>query len=267
MLANLSYQTADAMVRWLPPALIARLARLGAGIAFDLGAPARRVFERNLARLARSPAETRDLARRAFEQFARTLVEMLELERMSGARLLSAIEIRGGEHLAAARASGRGVILLSAHLGNWEWGAAALAARGVPLHVVARRHASAAVEAMFERRRRAFGLARLDARPLWPESARLLRARRWVGLMGDRAAPGTRHSVCAWAAALARRTHALVLPAVTVPAGERRYALVVEPPLGAEDCASGGYRRAMRRHLEDHAGEWCAFEPLPEALA
>ena len=41
----------------------------------------------------------------------------------------------------------------------------------------------------------------------------------------------------------------------------------IEPAITPDACAAGGYREAMRRHLVPHAGQWCAFEPLPEALA
>ena len=44
------------------------------------------------------------------------------------------VKIHGEEHLQKALARGRGVIFLSAHMGNWELGAAALAARGYPMN-------------------------------------------------------------------------------------------------------------------------------------
>lgn len=73
--------------------------------------------------------------------------------------------------------------------------------------------------------------------------------------------------MCRWAAALARRTGALVLPAVMVRLADGRHAACFEPPLSPGACVSGGYREAMRRHLERHPEQWCAFEPLPEGLA
>ncbi|MBI1798532.1 MAG: lysophospholipid acyltransferase family protein, partial [Candidatus Eisenbacteria bacterium] len=216
MIPTAFFRLAEWMVRNLPRKLTLALGLALARAAFALGVPARRALESNLAPLVgrRAPAER--AARAGFEHFARAFIEFLELEGMSLERLEAAVELQGGEHLEAARASGRGVIVLSAHLGNWEWGAARLALRGPRLHIAARRHGTVGVESIFDRRRRTFGLERVCERPLWVGVARLLRAREWVALMGDRAAPGTRHSVCAWAAALARRTGALVLPAVTV---------------------------------------------------
>src|SRR5262249_20715321 len=112
------------------------------------------------------------------------------LARMRPEALDRAIEVRGRQHLDAALASGRGVIVLSAHLGNWEWGAAYLAARVARLHVAARPHASRWVESFFARRRGSWGVSRLRGRPLWLAASRALRRREWIALMGDRPAAG-----------------------------------------------------------------------------
>src|SRR5437660_339948 len=72
--------------------------------------------------------------------FALTFTDFLRLGHLKREALAGAVEVHGAEHLAAARASGRGVILLSAHLGNWELGAAWLAAGGARVNVVARPH-------------------------------------------------------------------------------------------------------------------------------
>src|SRR5207247_8235953 len=100
-----------------------RADRLAAGLArlvFALGVPARHVLEVNLERLrpGMGARERRDTARAAFEQFALTLADSLRLARLDERALERAIEVRGEDHLARARASGRGVILLSAHAGN-----------------------------------------------------------------------------------------------------------------------------------------------------
>ncbi|HEY2955384.1 MAG TPA: lysophospholipid acyltransferase family protein [Candidatus Eisenbacteria bacterium] len=269
MVALISYRIADALVRVLPARAADRLAVVLGRAAFALRLPARRALEANLGLLSggATPAAVRDRARSAFEHFALTFTDFLRLARLGSEALDRAIEVRGAEHLAAARASGRGVILLSAHIGNWEWGAAYLGARGTRLHVVARPHPSAPVEEFFARRRRRWGVRPLAARPLWTRAAEALRRREWVALMGDRGAPGARGSVSDWAEALARRTGALVLPAVMVRLAVGRYAACFDPPLAAGARVRDRFRAAVLRHLERHPGQWCAFEPLPEGLA
>ena len=48
------------------------------------------------------------------------------------------IGIEGLEHVHAALAKGRGLAIVSGHLGNWELGAVAMASAGIPLSIVAR---------------------------------------------------------------------------------------------------------------------------------
>jgi lauroyl/myristoyl acyltransferase len=82
--------------------------------------------------------------------------------------------------------------------------------------------------------------------------------------MGDRC--GADGPVWNWAAALARRTGAIVLPAVMVRLAPGRYAACFEAPLTAEACAGGAHRAAIRRQLARHPGQWCGFEAAPGGL-
>ncbi len=273
MLTWMLYLAADRLVRALPAAAADRLAVGIARLVFALRVPARARLEENLARLlAGEPGAPFDaVAREAFDNFARNFVDFLRLGHAPPGALAGAVEVHGAEHLEAARNSGRGVILLSAHLGNWELGAAWLAAGGTPVHLVARPHGSPRVERFYARRRRAWGVRLMPERPLWRPAAAALRRREWVALMADRGAPGPqtgrRASVCAWAAVLARRTGALVLPAVIVRRPGGRYALHFEHPLEPAAVRADGFVESLRRHLRQHPRQWSAFEPLPEGLA
>ncbi len=267
MLAVLGYLIADVLGRVLPIGIAERLALSLAGLVFAARPPARATLEANLALLmpGTPPAARIAMAREAFEHFALSLLDFLRLGRLDEQSLVEAIEIRGAEHLERARATGRGVILLSAHLGNWEWGAAWLAARGEHVSVVARPHPHPWVERFFAGRRLAHGVAVLRERPLWPGAARALRRGGWVALMGDRCCADG--SAWAWATALARRTGAVVLPAVMLRLAPGRYAACFEPPLTSEACAGGAHRAAIHRQLERNPGQWSGFGPMPDGLA
>jgi KDO2-lipid IV(A) lauroyltransferase len=279
MMAWLAYRVADLVVRILPPGLADRMCVVLARLAFHAGLPARRAQEANLARLlgGQSRRAIRARARESFEHFALALSDFLRLDSIAPEVLARAVEIHGAEHLDAARATGRGVIVLSAHLGNWEWGAAWLATGGPRVHVVARPHASVQVERLFRRLRREWGVSMLPAHAPWGEAASALRRGEWVAVMADRPALRRRPGrvgvrspcACAFATALARRTGAWVLPAVMIHLPGRRYAACFEPPLAlAESRMAGGAHAGaiLRRYLLRYPGQWCAFEPVREAL-
>ncbi len=270
MHAILGYLIADLGVRLLPASAADRAALWLARLTFGLKPRARRALEDNLRRVAPGLAarERQQVAREAFEHFALSLVEFLRLRRLRPADLGARVEVRGQQHLAAARAAGRGVIVLSAHLGNWEWGAAYLAAGGVRLHVVARPHPNGWVERFFRLRRLSGGVATLHPEPpIWVRAAAALKRGDWIALMGDRPTPGARGPVCAWAAALARRTGAVVLPAVMIRTAPGRHVACFGAPLSPAACANGGYRATMLHYLERYPSQWLAFEPLPPGWA
>jgi KDO2-lipid IV(A) lauroyltransferase len=269
MLQILSYLAADQLALRLPVPAAEQLGVAIARVAFALPLPARRFALVNQSRLGGSggglPASRR--ARQSFEHFALALVDFLRLARLEREQLLAAVEVSGAEHLAAARAGGRGVVLLSAHVGGWEWGAAWLAAQRPRLHLLARPHPSRPVEGFFARRRARWGVQRLVGRPLWVRATRALRRGEWVAVMGDRAAAGVSASACAWAAAVARRSGATLLPGVMVRTGSGRYAAHFAPALDPGEDVGPRYRELLAGWLARHAAQWCAFEPLPEPLA
>ena len=264
MLTILGYRIAASLASVLPAPLAEALAVALARLAFDCRVPARRALEDNLARLLpRTPEGVRlRHARRAFETFARSFAGFLR------GRPAAAGRVVGARHLERALASGRGVIVLSAHLGDWEGGAAAMAAHGCPLHLAARPQAHGPLEAMFSSRRRAAGVRALPSGALLHAASSVLRRGEWIALMADRGpARSGGASVCAWAAALAQRTGALVLPAVFVREEGGGHRLHVEAPIEASACRDGAFRDTMLGWLARWPDQWAAFETLPEGLA
>ena len=69
--------------------------------------------------------------------FAREVAMTVRLSRMRAEEIVRRTEVVGFEALRLAAAGGRGAVVISGHLGNWEVAAAAVAARGVPMDVAA----------------------------------------------------------------------------------------------------------------------------------
>lgn len=103
-------------------------------------------------------AVVQQLAERHFEHLCLTFVEIFRLSVWSKSRLLAATRVVGQEHVEAARAQGRGVIIVTGHLGNWELAAAAMAARDYPVALVAKAQRSRFLEERLAASRVAHGV-------------------------------------------------------------------------------------------------------------
>ena len=79
-------------------------------------------------------------ARRLLKNFKTQTMNILEIfaaSRWSDKRIAGMVEMEGKEEIDKALAAGRGVILISAHVGNWELAALYLSSLGYKLYVVA----------------------------------------------------------------------------------------------------------------------------------
>ncbi len=85
----------------------------------------------------RNSAWRRRVARSSYMHLAREVAMTVRLSRMQPEEIVRRTEVVGFEALREAASGGRGVVVISGHLGNWEVAAAAVAARGVPMHVAA----------------------------------------------------------------------------------------------------------------------------------
>ena len=80
------------------------------------------------------------IARESYGSLGRTTIETTLLPQLSPEELLAQMEVvEGWEIVEEVTARGKGVIMVSGHLGNWELGGSYVAARGLRMHAVARR--------------------------------------------------------------------------------------------------------------------------------
>ena len=86
--------------------------------------------------------------------------------------------------------AGRGTLLITGHLGNWEVAGGAMAARGLPLDAVAVRQKNPLVDASLRRQRESLGIRVIDRDASPREVPNALRAGRVVALVADQHAAG-----------------------------------------------------------------------------
>jgi Kdo2-lipid IVA lauroyltransferase/acyltransferase len=139
----------------------------------------------------RSPAWRRRVARASYVHLGREGVAMFRLSGLDRNAVVARTAIDGLELVEAAVRSGTGALVVSGHLGNWELGAAALAARGLPFDVVAKGMANQAFERDLVSARERLGLRVVDVAVAPREVLRSLRAGHLVGLVADQNARGS----------------------------------------------------------------------------
>ncbi|MDE3097805.1 MAG: hypothetical protein KGK07_17600 [Chloroflexota bacterium] len=89
-----------------------------------------------------------------------------------------------------AVARGHGLIVIAGHLGNWELSGAYIAARGVPLHAIARGMGNPLSDRFFRRTRERLGMTVMHDQEAVRKVPRALKAGAAVGVLSDQATVG-----------------------------------------------------------------------------
>lgn len=186
-------RAAAGVLVWLLQALPARtvdaLARGVARLALALGIR-RRVTLDNLARALpeRSAQERAAIARAAYANMARVVVDALRTLGAPRAQLLAEVQVDDFGPVERALSAGRGLLVATAHLGSWEMFGAAMAQR-VPLHAVVRPLRGGLNARLVEARERA-GLRLIPARGALSGMVAALRRNEVVAMLVDQAIGG-----------------------------------------------------------------------------
>jgi len=191
------------------------------------------------------PGVLERFTRRAFASYARYWAEGATLP---GAGLEVVhdriVIIEGVEHLDAAMATGRGVVVALPHVGSWEWGGAMLSRMGYPMTAVAEVLEPPELFSWFIAKREAIGLtiAPLD-HDAGKVMLRTLAAGGLVGLLADRDITGDGIEVSllgrparvpAGPATLALRSGAVLLCGIVYSGPGREHCVIMTPPVATE---------------------------------
>ena len=246
-----------------------------------------RAVQGNLARILHRPAQDPEVRRTAWRmmfQHAYHWIDFFRYSQWPPGRLDDAIAgVEGGEYFQAARASGRGTLLLTGHMGNPEVGAIAMGTHFEPVHVLYWRDRFATAEEFRSRLRlrgNVHGIP-VDASPYSVIPAlEVLRSGGIVAAHGDRD-----FNDQGWPAVffgspanfppgpflLAARAGALIVPTFFLLGADRRFRVVFEPPIEVPE--DGGLQERARQAMERWVGileervrqfpdQWYCFYPF-----
>ncbi|MDX2509179.1 MAG: hypothetical protein QNK28_06465, partial [Desulfobacterales bacterium] len=149
----------------LPYKYIESMGRVLGMLMFFMDVPHRRIVRRNLQFIY--PEWTLDHIKETsahiFQNIGITIAEICQITCLSQDDMLKKVKIKGKEHLLNAIKSNKGVILISAHLGNWEMIAPFLSANfGEQASMVGRQIRVRIVHRLILRLRTRFGATVID---------------------------------------------------------------------------------------------------------
>jgi KDO2-lipid IV(A) lauroyltransferase len=271
----------------LPEGVALACADLSGWLAWRLSRKLRAGVRRNLARVVLAQ-DLDATAREAFRSYARYWVESFRCVDLDAEDLDQRTTTAGFEHLDAALAEGKGVIVLLAHHGSWD-----VAARWAEDHGY---HMAAVAEVLEPRRlferfvqlREAVGLeivplgqsgggdgAGRSSRGATMRLARVLAANHLVGLLSDRDVGGSGVPVRLFGedaplprgpVVLSQRTGAPIVPITMLQRPGGRWHLQVLPPLDVGGLAiEEGVQlvaEAIERLVRLAPEQWHAFSPI-----
>ncbi|HRJ27282.1 MAG TPA: lysophospholipid acyltransferase family protein [Fimbriimonadaceae bacterium] len=220
----------------------------------------------------RPDAERLLIAESTFEHFGRTTADFLRSWSRSEKEFEDSMSVNGVEHLEAALAQGRGVLLITGHFGNWERLSAWLSSRGYPLSVIARDANDSGLNSLVNSLREKPGTRVVPRGNSTRTILERLKANELIGILPDQNSQeqiipffGHPAGTVMGPGVLHERTGAPVVCCWCVYVSPGNYQMWFEPALEAErtEIKGEGMMRAIHHSLEAvisaHPEQWLWF--------
>lgn len=216
------------------------------------------------------------IERGTFRNLGRALGEVAQFPKLKRANIESVVVYEGLENYHNAVAQGRGVILLTGHIGAWELSVFAHSIYGYPMSFLARRVDNPLVERLAETNRGRFGNRSIDKKGSLREVLKTLKTGGVVGILADLNSAREEgvfvdffgHPACTTAgvATLALRTGAVVLPGYILwDEAKQIHRLCFEPPVETINTGNpkddivtntARYAKVLEAVIRRHPDQW-----------
>ncbi|WP_169308535.1 lipid A biosynthesis lauroyl acyltransferase [Nitratifractor salsuginis] len=194
---------------------------------------------------SKSDEEKKAITLSAYRNLITVAMETILLQGISKEKLLDLVEFENPAILEEAKATGRPIIFITAHYGNWELGTLAIAAKfDLPISVVGRPLDWERANKILVATREQFGVRMIPKRQAMKAMIGVMKQKGALGLVVDQNTSSkqgllidffghpARHTPSA--AILARKFDAIVIPVFDRPIGRGRYRISFYDPIPME---------------------------------
>jgi len=279
------YKIISILYNYLPQSWCYALARIIGKVTYWVAGQERSSVENNLRRLEPLKQDNRQvkvITRKIFQNFNLGLADFLRSGKINKNNLQGILQVENKENLDAAFKHGKGVILLSAHFGNWELGGIGLALLGYPVSGVYLPQPDLRLDKLFMSARLRHGEKILvlgtDTRNIFS----VLANKEIILIVGDldmgHSDSGVKVDFLGaevvfprGPAALAVKTGALIVPGFNIMTGNGKYRIILEKPIVP---ATGGdkeeniractqeFAAILEKYIGQYPEQWFVFRQL-----
>lgn len=237
----------------------------------------RRILTQNLIPVVKDKKRAQRVVRQGIKNFSYYLVDFFRFSTLDRHFIEEYVTIEGKSYLDKLVAQGKKVIILSAHLGNYELGSALIALMGYKLCVLALPHEDKRVNEFFNFQRNLCGVEVAQTGMGVKKCFRALQENKIVALMGDRDFFGQGKKVSMFGrtcvvprgtAVISLHTGACILPVFLVREKKYNYRLFVLKPIfpyegeekKTEDMLIKEYIKVLESFIFRFPEQWYMFE-------
>ncbi len=268
--------------RLLPKGLSYRITRLMADAHYFLARPTRRALISNLRVVwgkEKSEKEIRRMARHTFRRFSGYIVDFFYSPQINKDNIDDWVTVRGLHHMDQALSRGKGVVALTAHLGNWELGGITLALKGYPMNAIALGHGERRATDIFRKQREAKGIKVIPLGVAIRRCFQALKNNELVAMLGDRDVEGKgirveffgrKAIIPKGPATLALETGAAIVSGFMFKRGDR-YELSIEKPILPKPTGdrerdilnlTKECLKIIEKYIRDYPEEWFLYHRM-----
>ena len=263
MILYILYRIGHFLSLALPKEIAYGIASIIADLYYSFARKDKKIVMNNIRVITAGSVDGKDLdrmARDVFRNFAKYLADFFSFSKISQEYMNRYVKLEGLDNIDEALSKGRGVILLSAHIGNWELGGAVASSAGYPLSGVVLTHQNKRINDFFTRQRLAGNVKPIEIGISLKSCYGLLKSNGILALLGDRDFTksgirieffGKRALIPKGPAVFSYRIGSAIVPIFMVREDGDRFRLVAEGPIYPDrtEPEEESVRKVTKRYL------------------